>query len=117
MAAGETSLADVPKNVVAGHSSERLESKQPNTEKRRRGNRPDGVCVFGQRSRPAGFAAAERCTSVRQERAMKQEEMAPTELAKMTVVYSIPGVEAVTVRRRESNTRPSSSPARWGPFL
>jgi hypothetical protein len=30
---------------------------------------------------------------------MKQEEMAPTELAKMTVVYSIPGVEAVTVRR------------------
>ena len=30
---------------------------------------------------------------------MKQEEMAPTELAKMTVVYSIPGMEAVTVRR------------------
>jgi hypothetical protein len=30
---------------------------------------------------------------------MKQEEMAPTELAKMTVVYSIPGVEAVTVQR------------------
>jgi len=30
---------------------------------------------------------------------MKQEEMAPTELAKLTVVYSIPGVEAVTVRR------------------
>jgi hypothetical protein len=30
---------------------------------------------------------------------MKQEEMPPTELAKMTVVYSMPGVEAVTVRR------------------
>jgi hypothetical protein len=30
---------------------------------------------------------------------MKQEEMAPTELAKMTVVYSVPEVEAVTVRR------------------
>jgi len=30
---------------------------------------------------------------------MKQEEMAPTELAKMTVVYSIPGVQAVTVVR------------------
>ena len=30
---------------------------------------------------------------------MKQEEMPPTELAKMTVVYSIPGVDAVTVRR------------------
>ena len=30
---------------------------------------------------------------------MKQEEMAPSELAKMTVVYSIPGVAAVTVRR------------------
>jgi len=30
---------------------------------------------------------------------MKQEEMAPTELAKMTVVYSIPGVEAVPVQR------------------
>ena len=30
---------------------------------------------------------------------MKQEEMAPTELAKLTVPYSIPGVEAVTVRR------------------
>jgi hypothetical protein len=29
---------------------------------------------------------------------MKQEEMPPTELAKMTVVYSMPGVEAVTVR-------------------
>jgi hypothetical protein len=30
---------------------------------------------------------------------MKQEEMAPTELAKLRVVYSIPGVESVTVRR------------------
>jgi hypothetical protein len=30
---------------------------------------------------------------------MKQEEMPPTELAKLTVVYSIPGVESVTVRR------------------
>jgi acetyl esterase/lipase len=30
---------------------------------------------------------------------MKQEEMAPSELAKLTVVYSVPGVEAVTVRR------------------
>src|SRR5262245_41794679 len=30
---------------------------------------------------------------------MKQEEMPPTELAKMTIVYSIPGVESVTVRR------------------
>lgn len=30
---------------------------------------------------------------------MKQEEMPPTELAKMTVVYSMPGVDAVTVRR------------------
>ena len=30
---------------------------------------------------------------------MKQEEMPPTELAKMTIVYSIPGVDAVTVRR------------------
>lgn len=30
---------------------------------------------------------------------MKQEEMAATELAKMTVVYSIRGVEAVTVQR------------------
>jgi acetyl esterase/lipase len=29
---------------------------------------------------------------------MKQEEMAPTELAKMTIVYSIPGMDAVTVR-------------------
>jgi acetyl esterase/lipase len=30
---------------------------------------------------------------------MKQEEMAPTELAKLTVLYHIPGMEAVTVRR------------------
>lgn len=30
---------------------------------------------------------------------MKQEEMPPTELAKMTVVYSIPGMEAVRVLR------------------
>jgi dienelactone hydrolase len=30
---------------------------------------------------------------------MKQEEMAPTELAKMTIVYAIPEMEAVTVRR------------------
>jgi acetyl esterase/lipase len=30
---------------------------------------------------------------------MKQEEMAPTELAKLTILYSIPGMEAVTVRR------------------
>jgi hypothetical protein len=30
---------------------------------------------------------------------MKQEDMAPTELAKLTVVYSILGVESVTVRR------------------
>jgi dienelactone hydrolase len=30
---------------------------------------------------------------------MKQEEMAPTELAKLRVRYSIPGMEAVTVRR------------------
>jgi len=30
---------------------------------------------------------------------MKQEEMPPTELAAMTIVYSIPGVEAVAVRR------------------
>ena len=30
---------------------------------------------------------------------MKQEEMAPSELAKLTVVYSIPGVDEVTVRR------------------
>ena len=30
---------------------------------------------------------------------MKQEEMPPTELAKMTVAYSIPGMESVTVRR------------------
>ena len=29
---------------------------------------------------------------------MKQEEMAPTELAKMTIVYAIPEMEAVTVR-------------------
>ena len=29
---------------------------------------------------------------------MKQEEMPPTELAKLRVVYSIPAVEAVTVR-------------------
>jgi len=30
---------------------------------------------------------------------MKQEEMPPTELAKLRVAYSIPGVEAVTVQR------------------
>jgi acetyl esterase/lipase len=30
---------------------------------------------------------------------MKQEEMAPTELAKLTVRYAIPGMDAVTVRR------------------
>lgn len=30
---------------------------------------------------------------------MKQEEMAPTELAKMMVVYSMPGMDEVTVRR------------------
>jgi len=30
---------------------------------------------------------------------MKQEEMAPSELAKMTIVYAIPEMEAVTVRR------------------
>ena len=30
---------------------------------------------------------------------MKQEEMAPSELAKMTIVYTIPEMEAVTVRR------------------
>jgi acetyl esterase/lipase len=30
---------------------------------------------------------------------MKQEEMPPTELAKMTIVYSIPEIESVTVRR------------------
>ena len=30
---------------------------------------------------------------------MKQEEMAPTELAKMTIVYAIPEMEGVTVRR------------------
>lgn len=30
---------------------------------------------------------------------MKQEEMAPADLAKLTVRFSIPGVEAVTVRR------------------
>ena len=30
---------------------------------------------------------------------MKQEEMAPSELAKLTVGYSIPGVDEVTVRR------------------
>jgi hypothetical protein len=29
---------------------------------------------------------------------MKQEEMSPTELAKLRIVYSIPGMEAVTVR-------------------
>lgn len=41
---------------------------------------------------------------------MKQEEMAPTELAKMTIVYSIPAVAAVTVRRdvpyRETESGP-----------
>ena len=30
---------------------------------------------------------------------MKQEEMPPTELAKMTVVHSMPGMDEVTVRR------------------
>jgi dienelactone hydrolase len=30
---------------------------------------------------------------------MKQEEMAPSELAKMTIVYAVPEMEAVTVRR------------------
>jgi hypothetical protein len=41
---------------------------------------------------------------------MKQEEMAPTELAKLRVVYSIAGMDAVTVRRdvpyRESQSGP-----------
>ena len=41
---------------------------------------------------------------------MKQEEMPPTELAKMTIVYSIPGVESVAVRRdvpyRDSESGP-----------
>jgi acetyl esterase/lipase len=32
---------------------------------------------------------------------MKQEEMPPTELAKLTVLYPIPGVDAVRVRRDE----------------
>ena len=32
---------------------------------------------------------------------MKQEEMSPADLAKMTVLYTIPGVESVTVRRDE----------------
>ena len=32
---------------------------------------------------------------------MKQEEMPPADLAKMTVLYTIPGVETVTVRRDE----------------
>src|SRR5262245_7440598 len=30
---------------------------------------------------------------------MKQEEMVPAELAKMTIVYAIPEMEAVTIRR------------------
>ena len=32
---------------------------------------------------------------------MKQEEMSPADLVKMTVLYTIPGVETVTVRRDE----------------
>ena len=32
---------------------------------------------------------------------MKQEEMSPADLAKLTVLYTIPGVESVTVRRDE----------------
>ena len=30
---------------------------------------------------------------------MKQEEMSPADLAKMTVLYTVPGMEEVTVRR------------------
>lgn len=41
---------------------------------------------------------------------MKQEEMAPTELAKLTVLYTIPGVEAVRVRRDESYRTIESGP-------
>src|SRR5262245_24831443 len=32
---------------------------------------------------------------------MKQEEMSPAELAKLTVLYTVPGIESVTVRRDE----------------
>ena len=41
---------------------------------------------------------------------MKQEEMSPTDLAKMTVLYTIPGVEAVTIRRDEPYRQTESGP-------
>src|SRR5262245_50617896 len=41
---------------------------------------------------------------------MKQEEMPPTELAKMAVVYSIPGMEAVRVRRDVAYRTTESGP-------
>src|SRR4030095_2854571 len=58
------------------------------------------------------YVAAERCTrtSVRQERAMKQEEMAPADLAKLTVLYTIPGLEEVTIRRDETYRTTESGP-------
>ena len=41
---------------------------------------------------------------------MKQEEMPPADLAKMTVLYTIPGVETVTVRRDEPYRMTESGP-------
>ncbi len=41
---------------------------------------------------------------------MKQEEMAPTDLAKLTVLYTIPGVEEVTIRRDETYRTTESGP-------
>ena len=41
---------------------------------------------------------------------MKQEEMAPADLAKLTVLYTIPGVEEVTIRRDETYRTTESGP-------
>ena len=40
----------------------------------------------------------------------KQEEMAPADLAKLTVLYTVPGVEEVTVRRDETYRTTESGP-------
>jgi hypothetical protein len=40
----------------------------------------------------------------------KQEEMAPAELARLTVLYTIPGVEEVTIRRDETYRTTESGP-------
>ena len=107
MAAGETRLVDVPKMLLAGHPipATRVEATR-HREAPSRQSLPDGVCVFARSATAQAEACAlrDRRSAVRvrphmKEQRMKQEEMAPADLAKMTVLYTIPGVEEVTVRR------------------